>query len=104
MFRAAAQPGAAGCTRFFASMMYFARWKAFAIFGVCLLGVLLCVPNFLPRESMPSWARQISLGLDLRGGSYLLMEVDTSQMVRERLEALVDATRRGAAANNPRIL
>jgi len=85
-------------------MMYFARWKAFAIFGVCLLGVLLCVPNILPRESLPSWARQISLGLDLRGGSYLLMEVDTSQMVRERLEALVDATRRGASANNPRIL
>jgi protein-export membrane protein SecD/preprotein translocase SecF subunit len=85
-------------------MMYFARWKALAIIGVCLLGVLISVPNLLPRESLPSWARQISLGLDLRGGSYLLLEVDTSAMVRERLEGLVDTVRRGAASANPRIL
>src|SRR5690349_13030594 len=85
-------------------MMYFARWKALAIIGVCLLGVLLSVPNILPRDVLPSWARQISLGLDLRGGSYLLMEVDTSAMVRERLETLVDTVRRGTASANPRIL
>ncbi len=85
-------------------MMYFARWKALAIAGVCLLGVLLSVPNILPRDILPSWARQISLGLDLRGGSYLLMEVDTSALVRERLESLVDAVRRGTAQANPRIL
>jgi SecD/SecF fusion protein len=85
-------------------MMYFARWKALAIFGVCLLGVLISVPNLLPRENLPSWARQISLGLDLRGGSYLLLEVDTSAIVRERLEALVETARRGTAQANPRIL
>jgi protein-export membrane protein SecD/preprotein translocase SecF subunit len=85
-------------------MMYFARWKALAIIGVCLLGVLISLPNLLPRDSLPSWARQVNLGLDLRGGSYLLLEVDTSAMVRERLEALVDSVRRGAAAANPRIL
>jgi protein-export membrane protein SecD/preprotein translocase SecF subunit len=85
-------------------MMYFARWKALAIAGVCLLGVLISLPNLFPRDSLPSWARQISLGLDLRGGSYLLLEVDTSAMVRERLETLVDTVRRGTAAANPRIL
>jgi protein-export membrane protein SecD/preprotein translocase SecF subunit len=85
-------------------MMYFARWKALAIIGVCLLGVLMSLPNLLPRDSLPAWARQINLGLDLRGGSYLLLEVDTSAMVRERLEALVDTVRRGTAAANPRIL
>jgi SecD/SecF fusion protein len=85
-------------------MMYFARWKALAIAGVCLLGVLISLPNLFPRDSLPSWARQISLGLDLRGGSYLLLEVDTSAIVRERLETLVDAVRRGAASANPRIL
>jgi protein-export membrane protein SecD/preprotein translocase SecF subunit len=85
-------------------MMYFARWKALAIIGVCLLGVLMSVPNLLPRDSLPSWARQVNLGLDLRGGSYLLLEVDTSAMVRERLETLVDTVRRGAATANPRIL
>ncbi|NKE47801.1 protein translocase subunit SecD [Roseomonas frigidaquae] len=85
-------------------MMYFARWKVFAIIGVCLLGILVSLPNLMPRSMLPDWARQISLGLDLRGGSYLLLEVDTSAMVRERLEALVDTARRGAAAANPRIL
>jgi SecD/SecF fusion protein len=85
-------------------MMYFARWKAAAIVAVCLLGVLLSLPNLFPRAALPDWARQVSLGLDLRGGSYLLLEVDTSAMVRERLEGLVDAARRGAASANPRIL
>ena len=37
--------------------------------------------------------RQISLGLDLRGGSYLLLEVDLNTVVRERLESVVDGVR-----------
>ena len=76
-------------------MLYFSRWKAAAILGVCLLGVLLSVPNLVPRSAFPSWlpARQVSLGLDLRGGSYLLLEVDLAATVRERLESLVDAAR-----------
>ena len=79
-------------------MLYFPRWKALAIIGTCLFGIILSLPNLLPRDSLPSWARQINLGLDLRGGSYLLLEVDTSAMVRERLESLTDAVRRGTAA------
>ena len=74
-------------------MMYFARWKTAAILAVCLLGVLLCLPNLVPRASLPSWARTFSLGLDLRGGSYLLLEVDLNAVVRERLESLADGAR-----------
>ena len=76
-------------------MLYFARWKVVTILGVILLGILLSLPNLLPRSAIPSWlpARQISLGLDLRGGSYLLLEVDLAAVVRERLESLADATR-----------
>ena len=76
-------------------MMYFARWKTAAILIVCLIGVLTSLPNLLPRASFPSWfpARQVALGLDLRGGSYLLLEVDVNAVVRERLESLVDAAR-----------
>lgn len=87
-------------------MMHFARWKTAAILAVCLLGALLCVPNLLPRSAFPDWfqPRQIHLGLDLRGGSYLLLEVDTSAILRERLNALEDAVRTGAARANPRIL
>ena len=75
-------------------MLYFARWKVAAILGVIALGLLLCVPNLLPRSALPGWAaRQISLGLDLRGGSYLLLEVDMNAVVRERVESLTDAAR-----------
>ncbi len=76
-------------------MLYFARWKVAAILGVILLGVLLTLPNVLPRSAIPSWlpARTISLGLDLRGGSYLLLEVDLKAVVRERLEGLADGAR-----------
>ncbi len=79
-------------------MMYFAPWKKFAIIGVCLLGVLLCLPNLLPRstvDALPSWfpARQITLGLDLQGGSYLLLEVDMEAVIEDRLASLSDETR-----------
>ena len=74
-------------------MMFFARWKTAAILAVCLLGALLCVPNFFPKSELPGWARQFSLGLDLRGGSYLLLEVDMNAVVRERLEGLADSAR-----------
>jgi SecD/SecF fusion protein len=73
-------------------MMFFARWKVASIAAVLLLGVLLCLPN-LPGSSLPDWARRISLGLDLRGGSYLLLEVDMNAVVRERLESLADGAR-----------
>jgi SecD/SecF fusion protein len=86
-------------------MMYFARWKTAAILLVCLMGTLVSLPNLLPRAAFPDWApiRQIALGLDLRGGSYLLLEVDTSVLLRERLEGLVEGTRRGMTQANPRI-
>lgn len=75
--------------------MYFARWKAALIIAVCVIGALLCVPNIVPRDSLPGWfpARQVSLGLDLRGGSYLLLEVDMDAVVKERLESMADAAR-----------
>jgi SecD/SecF fusion protein len=81
-------------------MMYFARWKTAAILAVVLLGAVLCIPNFFARADLPSWARTFSLGLDLRGGSYLLLEVDLSAVIRERLEGLADAARTRLRAAN----
>ena len=74
-------------------MLYFSRLKTALILGACVLGVLLTVPNLVaaPAAWLP-W-RTIHLGLDLKGGSYLLMEVDMSAVVRERLDGLADAAR-----------
>jgi protein-export membrane protein SecD len=74
-------------------MMYFSRARTLMILGICVLGALLCLPNFFaaPAPWLP-W-RQVHLGLDLRGGSYLLMQVDMGAIETERLESLSDSAR-----------
>ena len=74
-------------------MMYFSRGKTLAILLVCFLGALLCVPNFVPAPN--DWLpwRKVHLGLDLRGGSYLLMQVDMDAVQKERLDGLADGAR-----------
>jgi preprotein translocase subunit SecD len=79
-------------------MLYFANWKVLLICGICALGVLLSLPNvFTPRQLdyLPSAIphKQVSLGLDLRGGSYLLLEVDVGAAQKERLQGLVEDVR-----------
>ncbi len=74
-------------------MMYFSRLKTMLILGACLLGAILCIPNLMPAPA--AWVpwRTVHLGLDLRGGSYLLLEVDMQAVIKERLNNLVDAVR-----------
>ena len=79
-------------------MLYFPKWLISLIIGVCALGVLLALPNAFSAETLaglPSWLpkQQVSLGLDLRGGSHLLLEVDMNAVIRERLDAVVDGLR-----------
>ncbi|HEU4660683.1 MAG TPA: protein translocase subunit SecD [Pseudolabrys sp.] len=78
-------------------MLYFTRWKAAAILLTALIVCLCAVPNFFPEEvvqSWPKWAqRHIVLGLDLQGGSHILLEVDTDAVRKEKLEALRDEVR-----------
>ncbi|MFN7001537.1 MAG: SecDF P1 head subdomain-containing protein, partial [Elioraea tepidiphila] len=79
-------------------MMYFARWKIAAILGGIVLAAILAIPSFVPKERLGAageyvpW-RQFHLGLDLKGGSYLLLEVDMDAVIRERLGNLADGAR-----------
>ena len=79
-------------------MLYFTRWKAISIVLTALVICLFAVPNFLPAsmvDSWPKWAqRHIVLGLDLQGGSHILLEVDTKSVRKEMLENLRDEVRR----------
>ena len=70
-------------------MMYFGRAKTWIILGICGIGLLLALPNV---AGIPG--RTIHLGLDLRGGSYLLLEVDMATVIRDRLASLTDSARR----------
>ncbi|ALK09343.1 protein translocase subunit SecD [Blastochloris viridis] len=79
-------------------MLVFTRLKAIAILAVALVGCLLALPNALPTtvlQALPSWAqRTMVLGLDLQGGSYILLEVDVPAVRKEQQEALRDDVRR----------
>src|SRR5258706_12741619 len=79
-------------------MLYFTRWKALAIIATALVVCLFAVPNFFPEarvKTWPAWAqRHIVLGLDLQGGSYLLLEVDGNFVKKEKLDQVRDEARR----------
>jgi preprotein translocase subunit SecD len=79
-------------------MVYFSKWKISIILGIVLLGFVVAAPNLLEQKTagdLPTWLpnQQVNLGLDLQGGSHLLLEVKVSVVVRERLESTVDAIR-----------
>ena len=79
-------------------MLYFAPWKVALVAILCVLGLAFTVPNFVSEktaEGLPDWLphKQVNLGLDLQGGSHLLLEVEAAVVVEERLAALVDSVR-----------
>jgi protein-export membrane protein SecD len=79
-------------------MLYFANWKIILICAICAAGVILSIPNLFTEQqlaSLPSWLphKQVSLGLDLRGGSYLLLEVDVAAAERDRLNSVEESVR-----------
>src|SRR4030088_3068645 len=79
-------------------MLYFTRWKALAIILTALVVCLCAVPNFFPEATVkgwPAWAqRRLVLGLDLQGGSYLLLEVDSNYVKKDKLDQIRDDVRR----------
>src|ERR1700754_3143481 len=79
-------------------MLYFTRWKALGIILTALLVCLFAVPNFFPEATVKNWPlwaqRRLVLGLDLQGGSYLLLEVDSNYVKKEKLDQVRDDARR----------
>src|ERR1700749_4760538 len=79
-------------------MLYFTRWKALSIILTALVVCLCGVPNFFPDargKTWPPWAqRRLVLGLDLQGGSYLLLEVDSNYIKKEKLDQVRDDVRK----------
>jgi preprotein translocase subunit SecD len=75
-------------------MLFFSRWKVVAILLTAAIVCLFAVPNFFSENTLrhwPSWAqRHIVLGLDLQGGSSLLLEVDVNAVRKDKLQAISD--------------
>ncbi len=79
-------------------MLNFPRWKIWGICLICLVFSLMAVPSFLPAnifDRLPAFARAIhvNLGLDLAGGSQLLLEAETQDVARQKGENMEDVLR-----------
>lgn len=81
-------------------------FKKLAIVFVALFGVLLAVPTLSPKLApyFPSWIAPVSLGLDLKGGAQLLLEVDTTTMFQEKAVQLYDETRSALIDRNKGVI
>jgi preprotein translocase subunit SecD len=79
-------------------MLFISKGKALAILATAFFICLCAVPNFFPEsmfQKLPAWAqRHVVLGLDLQGGSHILLEVDSNDVRRQKLEGLRDDVRR----------
>lgn len=80
-------------------MLYFSRWKTVLIWLSVIAGVLFAAPNlFSPSmlSGLPDWLpkKQMTLGLDLQGGSHILLRLERQDLIDERLESTRDDVRR----------
>ena len=76
-------------------MLDFPRWKVWATLLTVVLVSLLAIPSLVPKETRDSWPAwvpkpAINLGLDLAGGSYILLEGDVNQLKADKIEAMRD--------------
>lgn len=83
-------------------MLQIDRWKVILITLVSLWGVVFSLPNFMApsvQEKLAEWdlpmlpSQAINLGLDLQGGSYLMLQVGLESVVQERINDIAATTR-----------
>lgn len=80
-------------------MLTLSRWKIIVSLVLCLVGTFYALPNFMSNKTLaklPSWfpRDRVNLGLDLQGGSHLLLEVDVKAGLKERLSFTLDSVRK----------
>ncbi len=76
-------------------MKNYPLWKTLIVFLVVILGIVFAIPSFLYKENTNNWYfdNKVNLGLDLQGGSYLLLEVQSEVLFKEELENFSDTIR-----------
>ena len=67
-------------------MLYFSKIKLFAIYFIIIFLSLFSLANFIDSKDNFILSKNINLGLDLQGGSYLLLEVDSKPIVNRNLQ------------------
>ena len=86
-------------------MLQISPWSRGITYLILILGIIIALPNALPNsvlDRFPSWLphNTVALGLDLQGGSYLLLEVELDQVQKDRLESLIGDIRSSLRKNH----
>ncbi len=90
-------------------MLEFPRWKTVSLSLTLLFGVLLSIPSLLPEQTQnaywPSFLpnEEVNLGLDLAGGSHLLLEADPADIIEKQTENMEESVRNALKNANPTI-
>ncbi|MBD5397901.1 protein translocase subunit SecD [bacterium] len=92
--------------------MKISKTKLFTISIIMIVAIILVIPTFLTEEQrlhLPEYMQdsEISLGLDLKGGAYILLEADIDGVIKERYTMLKDTLRkelRGDKSNNQKMI
>ncbi len=76
-------------------MKNYPLWKSIIVFLVIISGITFAIPSIIYKEDSGNWFfdNKINLGLDLQGGSYLLLEVQSDVLFNEELENISDSIR-----------
>ncbi|MBD3762266.1 protein translocase subunit SecD [Rhizorhabdus sp.] len=78
-------------------MLDFPRWKILSITITLAIGVLLSFPSFIPESLSARWGLsglpRINLGLDLSGGSHLMLEADTTDLAKQNIDRMEESVR-----------
>ena len=84
-------------------MYKLSKSRIIIILAICLVGLFFALPNFMPnKDNLPKWWQPVNLGLDLQGGSNLLLEVKLDEVMKERMSSIEDSARQILRENHIR--
>ena len=90
-------------------MLDFPRWKIWAVSLTIALGILFAIPSLISgtvlADRYPGWlpSAKINLGLDLAGGSHLLLEADANDAAKQRLASMEDTVATELRRGTPKV-
>ena len=89
-------------------MLIFENWKKILVLAVSIFAIIFSLPNFISKNlinNTPGFMKsgEIRLGLDLQGGSYLLLRVESESLQTDRLNSIADELRVGMRNSTPKI-
>ena len=89
-------------------MLEFPRWKIISLSLLMIIGVLVAIPSLLPQSVRDNWPaflpqQTVNLGLDLAGGSHILLEADPADVAKQSLDNMEENVRSALKSAKPRI-